>query len=105
MAIGVAILKKQKNGKLDLIYMKDFSAERQVELDVELEVGEYIILPRTSGCSLKRPPAAKSQYLQLIDANGNMNSLGEIVIKDIFSRLDKVTINNVLEYKEFQDFY
>jgi hypothetical protein len=43
--------------------MKDFSAERQVELDVELEVGEYIILPRTSGCSLKRPPAAKSQYL------------------------------------------
>jgi hypothetical protein len=50
MSIGVAILQKTSKGSHDLIFMKDFSAERQVELDVELEPGEYIILPRTSGC-------------------------------------------------------
>lgn len=38
--------------------MKDFAAERQLELDVELEPGSYIILPRTSGCTLKRPETA-----------------------------------------------
>ena len=50
MAVGVAVLQKTSRGGLELIYMKEFSAERQVELDVELEPGEYVILPRTSGC-------------------------------------------------------
>ena len=55
MAIGIAILMKNKKGSYDLVFMKEFSAERQVELDVELEQGDYIIMPRTSGVALKRP--------------------------------------------------
>lgn len=85
--------------------MKEFSGERQVELDIELDVGEYLILPRSSGCSLKRPPAAKSEYIKLLDSNGDLNPLAELCIKDIFRRLDKVIINNILEFNEFQEFY
>ena len=66
IAIGVAILHRNARGGLDLIYMKDFSTERQVELDIELDAGEYVILPRTSGCTLRRPPNAKSENLKLI---------------------------------------
>jgi hypothetical protein len=85
--------------------MKEFSAERQVELDVELDVGEYVILPRTSGCTIKRPPGAKSEYIKLLDSNGDLNPIAELCIKDIFKRLDKVIINNILEFSEFEEFY
>lgn len=85
--------------------MKEFSAERQVELDVELEPGEYLILPRTSGCTMKRPPAAKSEYIKLLDNNGDLHPVAELCIRDIFRRLDKVIINNIVEFSEFQEFY
>lgn len=101
IAIGVAILQRNSKGALDLVYMKEFSAERQVELDVELEAGEYLILPRTSGCTLKRPPAAKSEYVKLLDGNGDLNPLADLIIRDIFRRLDKVLINNIVELNEF----
>jgi len=103
--LGVAILQRNaRTGQLDLIYMKEFSAERQVELDVELEAGEYVILPRTSGCTIRRPPGAKSEYIKLLDSNGDLNPLAELCIRDIFRRLDKVIINNILEFSEFEEF-
>jgi hypothetical protein len=106
ITLGVAILQRNsRTGQLDLIYMKEFQSERQVELDVELEAGEYVILPRTSGCTIKRPPGTKSEYIKLLDANGDLNPLAELCIKDIFRRLDKVIINNILEYGEFEEFY
>lgn len=76
-----------------------------MELDVELEPGEYLILPRTSGCTMKRPPAAKSEYIKLLDNSGELNPVAELCIRDIFRRLDKVIINNIVEYSEFQEFY
>lgn len=85
--------------------MKEFSQERQVELDVELEAGEYVILPRTSGCTMRRLPNAKSEYIKMIDANGDLHSLVDLIVKDIFRRLDKIVINNMLEYSEFKEFY
>lgn len=105
MAIGLAILQRNQKGTFDLIFMKEFSAERQVELDIELEPGEYLILPRSSGCSLKRPPGAKAEYIKLLDGNGDLNPLAELCVRDIFRRLDKVMINNILEFSEFQEFY
>jgi hypothetical protein len=85
--------------------MKEFSAERQVELDVELEAGDYLILPRSSGCTMKRPPGAKSEYIKITDNNGDLHPVAELCVRDIFRRLDKVLINNILEYSEFQEFY
>jgi hypothetical protein len=70
-------------------------------LDVELEPGEYLILPRTSGCNLKRPPNAKAEYIKLVEASGELHALADLCIRDIFRRLDKVMINNILEYNEF----
>ena len=98
MAIALAILLKNSRGGFDLIYMKDFSNERQVEIDVELDEGEYLILPRCSGCTLRRPPNARNQNIKLLNRDGNLHYLAELAIKDIFRRLDKVVINNVLEF-------
>ena len=53
LSIGIVVLmKNQSTGGLNLVCMRDFVVERQVELEVELEPGEYIIMPRTSGCGI-----------------------------------------------------
>ena len=70
-----------------------------------MDAGEYLILPRTSGCTLKRPLSAKSENLKLISKDGELHYLAEVIIKDIFRRLDKIVINNILEFSEFQEFY
>lgn len=54
---------------------------------------------------MKRPPGAKSEYIKLLDASGDLNPLVELCIRDIFRRLDKVIINNIVEYSEFQEFF
>ena len=81
--------------------MKEFSAERQVELDVELEPGEYVVLPRTSGCTLRRPVGAKSENIRMVDGSGHLHPIVELTIRDIFRRLDKYLVNNILELAEF----
>lgn len=72
---------------------------------MELDAGDYIILPRTSGCTLKRPFGAQAENIKLLEKNGALHPIAELCIRDIFRRLDKVMINNVLEYSEFQEFY
>ena len=58
--IGLAILKRTNDG-LELVDLKDFAQDRQCEIEVNLEAGSYIILPRTTGCTLKRPESAQPQ--------------------------------------------
>lgn len=74
-------------------------------MDVELEPGEYIILPRTSGCTFRRPPSAVKEFIKLVQPDGELHPLAELCIKDIFRRLDKYMVNNILEYGEFKEFY
>lgn len=44
--IGIAVLKRTGNEGVALVDLKDFVIERQCELEVILEPGSYIILPR-----------------------------------------------------------
>ena len=85
--------------------MKDYSNERQIEVDLELDTGDYLVVPRCSGCTLRRPANAKNLNIKLMTRDGNLHYLAELAIKDIFRRLDKVVVNNILEYSEFQEFY
>ena len=52
--LGIALLKRVEDG-VELLDLKDFVQDRQVELEVNLDPGSYIILPRTTGCNLRRP--------------------------------------------------
>ena len=72
--IGIAVLKRVQNG-VELIDIKDLVSERQCELDIELEPGTYIILPRTSGCMLRRPSFAEHESIRLMDHNKNFHPI------------------------------
>jgi hypothetical protein len=54
---------------------------------------------------MRRLPTAKSEYIKMLDSNGDLHPLVDLTIKDIFRRLDKIIINNSLEYGEFKEFY
>lgn len=51
------------NAYVELVDLKDFAIERQIELEVTLEPGSYIILPRTTGCMLRRPMDAHDENI------------------------------------------
>jgi len=52
--VGIALLRRTQDG-VELIDLKDFTHARQVELEVNLDPGSYIIVPRTTGCNMSHP--------------------------------------------------
>lgn len=41
----------------------------------------------------------------MLDSAGDLNPVTDLIVKDIFRRLDKIVINNALEYPEFSEFF
>ena len=77
--IGIAVLKRTSSG-VELVDIKDLVSERQCELELDLEPGTYIILPRTSGCMLRRPSYAQHESIRLLDENRNFHPIVESTI-------------------------
>jgi hypothetical protein len=102
MDLSLAILRRTSDG-VDLVDLKDFIQDRQCELEVNLEPGSYIILPRTTGCSLKRPDNAPALNLQLINSNGKLNETLETTLEEIFRKFDMLLYRE-LTYCEFKGF-
>jgi len=102
--IGIAVLRWTNDNNIELVDLKDFGIERQVELELTLEAGSYIILPWTTGCMLWRPVDAGDDHIQLIDSWGNFDELFESAVQDIFWKFDML-LNRELSYTEFRGFY
>lgn len=109
MDIGIVVLKRTRDG-LELIDLHDFQMVRQQELELTLEPGSYIILPRTSGCTLRRPEEAVDENISLLEKDlvtsppcYFLHPLFEATIEDIFSKFD-MSMNGVLGFQEFKGF-
>jgi hypothetical protein len=59
---GIVVLRRLGGG-LELVDLRDFQQTRQCELELTLEPGSYIVVPRTTGCTLRPPAAPKDQQL------------------------------------------
>jgi len=68
--IGIAVLMKTRAGDLEIVDIRDFVRSRECEIELKLEPGEYIILPRTTGCTL-RPLGNKEEIPHLIHKDVN----------------------------------
>lgn len=85
---------------------KEFTIERQVELELDLEPGEYVVVPRISSCNIRKPDKMKVDSItRLLDSCGELDPLADLIIKDIFRRLDKITLDNSLSFAELSDFF
>jgi len=88
--VGIVILRN--NGtSVELMEVKDFVSRRECEIEVMLDPGDYIVLPRTTGCALKRLAEIKGK--EVIELNS--------VIKDVFRKYD-IKMKQELGYTEFK---
>jgi len=71
---------------------------------VTLPEGSYILLPRTTGCTLRRPDNIKFQNLKLLSPNDELTPLTRMCILDIFRKFDML-LNRELSFIEFKGFY
>jgi len=85
--IGVVILKKAVDGTLSLVADRSLNVARQNELEVDLEAGNYVFLPRTTGCLLKRPADTQKKNIKLM-TNGVSHDLFISAIKAVFRNFD-----------------
>lgn len=73
---------------------------RDCEIECILEPGSYIVVPRTTGCSIKRPNDAEPENIRLFEEDGSTNCIFVSTINDIFKKFDLV-ISNTMDFKEF----
>jgi hypothetical protein len=103
---GFAVLKVNHDETMTLQSHKNFSRDRQVELELDLEKGHYIILPMTTGALMVKPEEErKKPRKELLKKNGaSLTRAFEGVIEDIFRKFD-LFIGRELSYDEFLIFY
>ena len=63
--LSIVVLKRQEE-TVELVDLKDFIQDRQISLEVNLDPGSYIILPRTTGCTLKAPTVKIDEQIKLL---------------------------------------
>ena len=66
--VGLAVLKMNKEQGSELMLYKDYQDIRNMELELVLEPGQYMIVPRTTGCNLQRPENAEIEQIKLLDS-------------------------------------
>jgi hypothetical protein len=101
--IGIAILKRELDGST-LTHFKDLIISRDSEIECILEPGSYIVVPRSTGCSLKRPNGVDPENVRLLNENCEPSELFLSTIADIFRKFDLV-ISNTIDFKEFKALY
>lgn len=86
-----------------LLTTKDFLIQRNTECELILEEGQYLIVPRTTGCLLRRPEGADVESIRLVDNLGKLNPLFKATLRELFKKLDLLGTKKIL-VKEFNGF-
>mmetsp|Transcript_33587 Transcript_33587/g.38165 ORF Transcript_33587/g.38165 Transcript_33587/m.38165 type:complete len:826 (+) Transcript_33587:44-2521(+) len=100
--VGLVVLRRNSDNSLSLYDDQELTYDRQIELDCSLEPGSYIVVPRTTGCTMRRPSNVESLDLPLM-TKGKLSKLMVSTIKDIFRKFDML-LNRELTYCEFKGF-
>lgn len=108
MDISLSILRQDSNAnEISHIETLDFSISPNIQVELSLPPGTYIILPRTTGCFFGRP---NDKLLQVVNTplyNAEEKKLTPIfvnTIKDIFKKFDML-LNRELKLNEFRGFW
>jgi hypothetical protein len=82
-----------EDGELDLEEWHDFSTKREIQKEVELSEGKYILMPLTGGATLTRPKGVKEEKVPYVSEV--LNGLGRVPhtyvkssLQDIFRKAD-----------------
>lgn len=107
MDISLSILKQDTNAnEITHVDGIDFTLASNIQLEVSLPPGNYIILPRTTGCFFGRPYFKKNMdTVPLYNyEEKKFTPIFLATIKDIFKKFD-LLLNRKLSYNEFKGFW
>lgn len=107
MDISLTILKQDNNAnEITHIESLDFTIAPNIQIELSLPPGNYIILPRTTGCFFGRPYDRRAVNVTPL-YNHEEKKLTPVfvsTIKDIFKKFD-LLLNRKLGYNEFKGFW
>jgi hypothetical protein len=107
MDISLTILKQDSNAnEISHIESLDFTIAPNIQLELSLPPGNYIILPRTTGCFFGRPSDKPGNTVTPLynHDESKLNPIFVNTIKDIFKKFDML-LNRELKYNEFKGFW
>lgn len=90
--LGIVVLKIGEDESWSIHKVREGELARQCEMELELDPGTYVIVPRTSGCAMNRPPTRSDEKVDLVDNDFNPpipSPLFISTIKDLFRKYDK----------------
>ena len=108
--ISISVLKLEVNNitnknEISHIQTYDLSMTPNLQLELNLPVGQYIILPRTSGCLFGRNVLnnnCRTEEIYNLETK-NFSQIFINTVKDIFKKFD-ILLNKCLNYIEFKKF-
>ena len=101
--IGIVVLKIDAEDSVVIVGRKELVIEKSCAIELELEPGEYIILPITSGCLLQSPAEISPEKTKLFTAGWEINPLLDSTANSIFSHFDSKD-EKLLKYEKFKKF-
>lgn len=108
MDISISILKQDINlNEITHVESLDFTIAPNAQVEITLPAGNYIVLPRTTGCFFGRPFERMNDDTISELFNVETQSPSPVfvaTIKDIFKKFDML-LNRELRYSEFRGFW
>lgn len=108
MDISLSVFKQGvNNNEITHVESLDFTISPNAQVEINLPAGNYIILPRTTGCFFGRPfdKIGDESVTELFNYESqSVNPILISTIKDIFKKFDML-LNRELRYSEFRGFW
>ncbi len=99
------LIQDKKTNEISHYQSLEYNKISLIQIELNLEPGNYIILPRTSGCFFGRPQNSNEENTILFDEEkGDFTPIFKNTILDIFKKFD-LLLNQKLMFTEFKGFY
>ncbi|CAG9325980.1 unnamed protein product [Blepharisma stoltei] len=102
--LGIVVMSYDGNVYMPYRCSEKMLTDRDLQMELSLPQGKYLITPISSGTAFTRPSDSEKQVFPLITEEGSMHPLFQSTIKDIFRRTD-IHMNQAVNYQEFMTMY
>ena len=100
------MLKYEGSSGYQFVDAGHFSSSRESDQTISLGPGDYYVIPLTSGIGFKHVEGDQfTEVPDLVQDGGELHPIFDIMVKDLFRKLDKFVISHSVEYDEFAEFF
>jgi calpain-15 len=100
---GFVVMKRTHDGTT-IEGSQEFIHGRDCEYELNLEPGQYVVLPQTNGIGLNHQSSEEEEPVKLVNEDGSLTDISKGMVEDIFYRFDTM-ISNSIDVDEFNDMW